>query len=160
MIRKIKSANDLWTPSGARYGQLPLFGLRPSPQDRVISETNAKGSTVFLMIEAKESVNNVEEIATIEGVDVFLIGSNDLAIEFGIPGQFESEEFRSALVKVSQACKRHRKIMGLAGIYNHPVLHDWAINELDVGFLLAGQDSGFIAKSAKDTLLGIPAKKP
>lgn len=39
------------------------------------------------------------------------------------------------LAKVSEACRKHGKIMGLAGIYHQPVIQDWAVNKLGVGFI-------------------------
>ncbi|RYN15663.1 hypothetical protein AA0112_g12619 [Alternaria arborescens] len=150
-----------YPPLGKRSmtGQLPLFGLKPTPQKQIISESNAEGSSVLLMIETKESVENVEEIAAVEGVDMLLIGSNDLAIELGVPGQFESDLFKTTLEKVSRACRKHGKIMGLAGIYDQPVFQGWAINELGVNYLLVGQDSSFIAKTAKDSVAAVPSKR-
>lgn len=129
-------------------GQLPAFSLKPTPAATVIQESNISASSVFLMIENRESIDRIDEIAAVEGVDVLLIGSNDLSIELGVPAAFTSERFRSALEKVSAACKKHRKIMGLAGIYDQPEVQDWAINTLGVRYLLCQQDSGLIAVGA------------
>ncbi|KAF9872748.1 HpcH/HpaI aldolase [Colletotrichum karsti] len=146
-----------YPPQGKRSitGQLPLFSLKATPQETIISETNATGSSVFLMIETQESIDNIEEIASVEGADVLLVGSNDLAIELGVPGQFNSEVFQEAMEIVSRACKKHGKIMGLAGIYENHDLHDWAINKLGVRFLLGGQDSAILAAGAKATMAAI-----
>lgn len=131
-------------------GQLPVFSLQASPPEEIITKTNESGSVVFLMIETKDSVENVEEIAAVEGVDVLLIGSNDLAIELGVPGQFKSTQFRSALEAVSNACKKFGKVFGLAGIYNNDELQDWALNTLGAKFILGQQDSGILARSSKE----------
>ncbi|KAL0939633.1 HpcH/HpaI aldolase [Colletotrichum truncatum] len=146
-----------YPPQGKRSmtGQLPLFSLKGTPQETIILETNSHGSSVFLMIETKESIENIDEIASIEGADVLLVGSNDLAIELGVPGQFKSEAFRAAMEKISEACKKHGKIMGLAGIYDNHELHDWAINHLGVRFLLGGQDSAILAKGVKAVMSAI-----
>ncbi|KAL2867218.1 uncharacterized protein BJX67DRAFT_353426 [Aspergillus lucknowensis] len=67
------------------------------------------------MIETRgsiESIESIDSIASTTGVDVLLIGSNDLSIELGVPGDFASDVFRDALVKVSAAAKRHGKIRG------------------------------------------------
>ncbi|KGO75807.1 Pyruvate/Phosphoenolpyruvate kinase [Penicillium italicum] len=140
-----------YSPQGFRSmtGQLPVFGLRSTSVKTIIEETNAHASTVLLMIETNDSIENVDDIAAVDGVDVLLIGSNDLAIELGVPGQFESTEFRDALEKVSQSCQKHRKISGLAGIYNVPEIQDWALNTLGARFILAQQDSGLIAGAGK-----------
>ena len=129
-------------------GQLPVFSLKPSPADQVIQNTNASASTVIVMVESKEAVERADDIASVDGVDMLLIGSNDLSIELGIPGGFRTDTFRTALEGVSAACKKRGKIMGLAGIYDQPDIHDWAINSLGARFLLCQQDSGFIATGA------------
>lgn len=140
-----------YPPLGSRSmtGQLPVFGLRSTPVQTIIEQSNAHASSVFLMIETKESIENVEEIATVDGVDVLLIGSNDLAIELGVPSQFNSPEFRGALEKVSRACHKHGKVFGLAGIYDEPEIHSWALNALGARFILAQQDSGLISGAGK-----------
>lgn len=107
------------------------------------------------MIETKESVDHIDDIASVEGADVILVGSNDLAIELGVPGQFNSNTFRDALEAVSKACKKHGKVFGLAGIYDNHDVHNWAINELGARFLLGGQDSAILARGAKETMAAI-----
>lgn len=130
-------------------GQLPVFRLRPTPTEKIITKTNAHASSVILMIETKDSIKNIDEIASVAHVEVLLIGSNDLSIELGVAGQFQSEIFRSALESVSAACKKHDKVFGLAGIYDTPELQNWALNKLGARFILAQQDSGLIAGAGK-----------
>jgi 2-keto-3-deoxy-L-rhamnonate aldolase RhmA len=130
-------------------GQLPIFGLRPTPIDMIVKETNNQASSVLLMIETKESIEHLDEISSVDGVDVLLVGSNDLSVELGVPGQFDTPEFRTALEKVSHACHRHKKIFGLAGIYDAPEIQSWAVNTLGARFILGQQDSGLIAVGSK-----------
>jgi len=138
-------------------GQLPVFSLATQSPETIVEESNATASTVLLMIETADSIQNIEEIAQVPGVDVLLIGSNDLSIELGVPGKFESSEFRSALEKVSQAARRNGKVFGLAGIYDRPDIHDWAINRLGARFILGQQDSGVLAKGAKSCAVALEA---
>lgn len=143
-----------YPPMGRRSmtGQLPAFGLNTTPISKVIEETNAMGSSVVLMIETRESIDKIDEIAAVPGVEVLLVGSNDLSIELEVPGQFKSPEFRGALEAVSKACKKHGRVMGLAGIYENPELLNWAIKELGVGYILGQQDSGLLARSTKEVV--------
>lgn len=136
-------------------GQLPVIGLRTFPHVDVIRETNASASTVLVMIENESAIERIDEIASVEGVDVLLVGSNDLAIELGVPGDYRCDRFRDALVKVSAACRKHGKTMGLAGIYDQPDIHDWAIHTLGVRFMLCQQDSGLIAGGAVSCLKAV-----
>lgn len=107
------------------------------------------------MIENKSAVEKIDEIAAVDGVDVVLVGSNDLAIELGVPGEFRSEILRGALTEVSKACKKYGKVMGLAGIYDQADIHDWAIHSLGVRFMLCQQDSGLIAGGAVKCLAAV-----
>lgn len=90
-----------------------------------------------------------------DGVDVVLVGSNDLAIELGAPADFRSDRFRQALMRVSEACRKYEKVMGLAGIYDTPNIQDWAIHTLGVRFMLCQQDSGLIAGAAAKCLAAV-----
>lgn len=90
-----------------------------------------------------------------DGVDVVLVGSNDLAIELGDPADFRSDRFRQALMRVSEACRKYEKVMGLAGIYVTPNIQDWAIHTLGVRFMLCQQDSGLIAGAAAKCLAAV-----
>ncbi|KAL7933029.1 Pyruvate/Phosphoenolpyruvate kinase-like domain-containing protein [Trichoderma chlorosporum] len=151
-----------YPPFGKRSmtGQLPLFSLQPTPIPVVVEKSNSTGSTVILMIETLESIRNIDEIAATEGVDLLLIGANDLSIELSVPGQFESQTFKEALEAVSGACKRFHRIMGLAGIYDNPSFYRWAVDELGVRFILGQQDSGILAKYGKECCTSLLAVSP
>lgn len=136
-------------------GQLPQFSLATNPLPKVIEQSNNQGSAVFLMIETQSAIDNIDEIAAVAGSDVLLVGSNDLSIELGVPAQFDSERFQRALETVSEACRKNGKIMGLAGIYDRPDLFEWAVHKLGVRFILAQQDSGWIAKGSKSGIAEI-----
>jgi len=107
------------------------------------------------MMETKDSISNIDEIAAVEGADVLLVGSNDLSIELGVAAKFESELFKSTLVTVSEACKGHKKVFGLAGIYDKPDYQPWTVNDLGVKFILGGQDSGAITSGTKQCMAGL-----
>ena len=141
-----------YPPTGKRSmtGQLPYFRLQSTPVGVFTQENNSNASSVFVMIETRESIDNVDEIASVDGIDVLLIGSNDLSTELGVPAQFKSDGFQSAVEAVSRACKKHGKTFGLAGIYENEELHDWALNKLGAGFILVQQDSGILARAGKD----------
>lgn len=141
-----------YPPLGSRSmtGQLPHYMCAGNPTTKVIEEVNSSGPSVFVMIETKSSIEKIHEIAATPGIDVLLIGSNDLCIELGVPGDFESQEYRSAVTEVSVAAKRNGKILGFAGVYDNAAIHSWVVNDLGARFVLGQQDSGFIAKGTNE----------
>ena len=140
-------------------GVQPVFGMKAVPMEQAIRVCNEVASTVIAMIESKDAVDAIEEIAAVEGVDVLLVGSSDLTVDLGIPGQLKSEDYQSAMEKVSAACKKYGKILGIGGVYDNPELQDWIINTLGARFILVTQDASVIASGAAKGIAGLPAVK-
>src|SRR5205814_1585092 len=92
------------------------------------------------------SIATADEIAAVPGVDVLLIGSNDLCAEMGIPGDFGSERLADAYRRTIAACRKHDKLPGMAGIYNEAIMPRYV--EMGARFILAGQDAQFLMTGA------------
>ncbi|KAF9891061.1 hypothetical protein FE257_004996 [Aspergillus nanangensis] len=117
-----------YPPLGKRSvtGMLPHVGFRSASIEEVSRVGNAQLSTVIVMVESPHAVSNADAIAAVEGVDVVLIGTNDLSIELGIPGQFDHPTFAEAVQTIATAVRKHGKILGVAGIYNRSdILEDY-----------------------------------
>ena len=67
---------------------------------------------VFLLVETRQGVENVEEIAATDGIDGLWIGHVDLSTSLGIPGRFDHPALAAAVERVARACARHRKSFG------------------------------------------------
>ena len=91
------------------YKAVPMGQLVPALDDNTL---------VVCMIETREGLENVEEIAAVEGIDVIHVGSNDLLTGLGMPGAFGSPEHIAALDRVITATKAHGKIPGVGGDRN------------------------------------------
>ena len=74
-------------------------------------------------IETAEAINNIDAIASVEGIDVLLIGPNDLAISLGVPGDTMGELNQTAIGKVADAAEKHHKIFAIHG--NDTLLEKW-----------------------------------
>lgn len=125
-----------------------------------MKELDANGSTTFLMIETREGLANVDSIAALPGCDVLLVGANDLSLELGVVGQWDSDIFRDALKRIGEACQRSRKVLGLAGLYSRPDICNWAIQELNAGFILGNLDIGLLIGAMKSNVEGLKALNP
>lgn len=101
------------------------------------------------MVETAAAVANIDAIAAVPGVDVLLIGANDLSLELGVQGEWDSYIFRDALENVADACKKSGKILGVAGLYNRPDICQDMIKRLGARYVLGNLDIGLIAQAAK-----------
>ncbi len=66
------------------------------------------------IIESKLSVENIEEIVGVEGIDAVCLGPMDLSISLGLFKQFEHPAYLEAHERVRHACHKHKKAMGTA----------------------------------------------
>ena len=97
-------------------------------------------------IELSEAIDNIEEIAAVEGIDVLLIGPADLSNSLGITGQFNHPKMDEAISKVAAAAKNHQKIFGFHA--GEELIRKWIpsgltliMSMLDINFLEIGMSA-------------------
>jgi 2-keto-3-deoxy-L-rhamnonate aldolase RhmA len=136
-------------PLGHRsvMGPTPALAYRALPLGETNTTLNAE-TLLIVMIETPEGVERADEIAAVEGVDLLLIGSNDLCTELGIPGELQHPRLRAAFETVARACKAHRKTLGVGGIRGELKLQGDLIG-LGARFVIAGNDVGYLAAAAR-----------
>ncbi|OGA04251.1 MAG: aldolase [Betaproteobacteria bacterium RIFCSPLOWO2_02_64_14] len=106
-------------PVGKRSaaGAYTILDYRAVPMGQLVAALD-DNALVVCMIETREGLENVEEIAAVEGIDVIHVGSNDLLTGLGMPGAFGSPEHIAALDRVISVTKAHGKIPGVGGDRN------------------------------------------
>ena len=67
----------------------------------------------IIQIESKIALENVEDIASIEGVDCLWVGHFDLTNFLGIPGDFDSPIYIKAINKIVDVAKSNKKSLGI-----------------------------------------------
>jgi len=134
-----------FAPIGKRSvsGGYPVFDYRAVPVADSMRMLN-DATLIVCMIETREGLANIEEIAAVDGVDVIHIGSNDLLTALGKPGQFDDPEIFSAIDRAIAAAKTHGKFAGLGGMRNVERQVElirkgvrFVTTQTDIGFLLA-----------------------
>lgn len=141
-----------YPPVGSRSitGALPYFRQRAVSQKDVIEQTNASGSTVFIMIETRDALANVDELAAEPGCDVLLVGAQDLSTELGTNGIWDHPEFLGALEKVGAASTKHGKIFGIGGLYHRPDILDIVVNKYGAKWVLGQNDHGLLLNATRE----------
>jgi 2-keto-3-deoxy-L-rhamnonate aldolase RhmA len=142
VVQKLK-----YPPVGHRSmgGIGPHYSLRSASTGEAAKALNAANLTV-VMLETPTAIANADEIAAVPGIDVLLIGTNDLCAEMGIHGDFGNDRVAEAYGAMIAACRRHGKFPGMAGIYNEPIMQRYI--EMGARFILSGADAAFLMASA------------
>ncbi len=135
MVDNKKMAEDMvkwckYPPEGVRSsaGEKGEWGKFDKYRDYM--DTVNREVLIIPMIETIESMNNIDEILSVPGIDILLVGPSDLSINLGITLDYANPKYAAALQKIADACKKHKVI---AGMYFVPP--GWDPNRLvDMGF--------------------------
>jgi len=68
---------------------------------------------LMVQIETKQGVEDVEEICSVDYIDIIFIGPADLSQSLGIPGQYDNPLFENSIKKVIRTARKHGKYAGL-----------------------------------------------
>lgn len=109
----------------------------------------------IIQIETLESVDHVDEIAALEGVDVLFVGPSDLTTAMNIPGQITHPDYLAIVGKVAKAAAKAGKTSGvlLLDINHYDLYYD-----LGYRFIACGADATFVVKGAKDMAVELSRK--
>ena len=93
---------------GAAAGAASRYGMELSSYLRT---ANAE-TLVGVQIETKEALLHLDEIASVNGVDILFVGPQDLTLSLGLLDDRRNPRVREAMRTVVEACERHGKIPG------------------------------------------------
>ena len=112
-----------YPPLGERGagGVLPHLQYRWFPAAEANAALN-DATMVIVQFESAAAVDRADEIAAVDGVDMVLIGVNDLLASLGLAGQFEHAKVREAYARAIAACRKHGKHVGVGGLSTQPKL--------------------------------------
>jgi 2-keto-3-deoxy-L-rhamnonate aldolase RhmA len=122
--------------------------------DQLTAMEHANANTLLgLVIETREAIANIEDIL-IPGIDLVIVGHQDLSQSLGIPGQYAHASMTEATNKVRALCKE--RDIATAGVLGRP---DQIKASIDGGaqFLMYGADVVFLRESAKQAVQALAA---
>jgi len=102
-----------YPPAGTRGAAFGVAHDRYRTGDVAATMRAADAASLLVVkIESALAVRNIEEIVSVAGIDVALIGHTDLSLSLGHPLQLDRPDFTAALDAVLAACRRHGKAAG------------------------------------------------
>jgi len=136
-----------YPPEGVRGVALANRACEYGSTFRQYVQTAADSLLCIVQIETEDSVEHVEEIAAVHGVDVLFIGPSDLSQSLGILGEFFHPRFTSAVERIARAARANRKAIGIL----LPKPEDLELyHELGFRFLASGADGVLLNNAARN----------
>jgi len=128
-------------------------GYNPPPLSQYIKEANDR-TVLFVQIETREGIKNIEDILSIDGIDGAMIGPNDMAGDFGCPGQIENPEVEDGISKVLSTALHLHKPCGIISS-NIQLLNKWHSRGMTI--LSCNSEVGMMLKAGKEIVKEIAA---
>ena len=102
-----------YSPLGDRSnaGERGEWGETTSYRDYL--DTVNRELLIIPMIETQQAIDNIDEILSVPGIDVLLIGPSDLSIELGVPIDYQSGTYQQGLDTIAASCKKHGVVPGM-----------------------------------------------
>jgi len=99
---------------------------------------------VCVQIEDVEPLDQLEEIASVEGIDMIFFGPGDFSQSLGCPGQWDHPKLVSTRKLIAEVCHKHGKYAAtVGGPGNYKQLVDMGYTYINIGADVVGLSSYF-----------------
>jgi len=112
---------------------------------------------VVMQIETVQALAELDQLLAVRGVDIALVGPNDLSIALGVPGEVESDQMKAAISTVIEACRKHRVVPAIH--VNSPQLAAFWIAR-GMRMVSVGSEMGMLAEGARRIAALKPPQAP
>lgn len=104
-----------YPPEGKRGAAVPVFRQKERQEFKQAADyfrAVNEETLLIAQIESREAIGNVEAITAVAGIDVAMMGTQDLSLDMGLPGQGSHPEVKAAIQRVVDACRKNGKASG------------------------------------------------
>jgi len=117
-------------------------------------ETVSDNIFIICQVESENAVHNIDEIASVEGVDMIFIGPSDLSASIGTPAQFDNQKHKDLMKKAIDGVKATEKYLGTT-----PYGIKTMIDLFEEGFhmVVCEADVGILRESARKLAVQKPS---
>ncbi len=147
-------------PQGERSntGLFPQLHYRSFPAAETCAAIN-DATWVIVQLESADGLASASEIVSVEGVDLVLVGLNDMLGDLGLAGQYDHPRVDEIYRQVIETCRRHGKHCGVGGLASRPDLMERYVR-MGARYVSSGTDTAFLLGAATARARQIGEFKP
>lgn len=139
-----------YPPYGVRgFGFMaPQLDYEQHSLPEIINHLNEQ-TMIIVQFETAVSLEKCDDLLSVPGIDVGMVGPTDLSISLGVPGEFTHPKLVAAVETFIEACNRHGVVPGI-----HCRTGQMALPWMKRGmrFLGCGSEHGMMLEKARDTI--------
>jgi len=117
--------------------------IESAEQARAVVAASGGAAMTVVQVESAGALDRMEEIVAVDGVDLVLIGTNDLLAERGVAGDYDHPLVHEAYARAIIACRARRKHVGVGGLSTRPDLISQFV-KLGARYVSTGTDHAFL----------------
>ncbi len=104
----------------------------------------------ILQIEHVDAINDLDEIAEVECIDLLVVGPNDLSASYGFLGKIRHPKMMEVYDHIAQVCKKHHMPFGVSlGAGDLQSAREWL--DRGISFLSCGDDISYMDMGCRMT---------
>ena len=126
-----------------------------SPQFAEIVEHLNRSTLAVVQFETTTAFERADELLSVKGMDIAMVGPADLSISLGIPGQMDNPLLVSTVERLIEKCNRHSIV---PGIQTRSVAMAKAWVERGMRFVGAAAEHGLPARKVARSRLRTPRR--
>jgi 4-hydroxy-2-oxoheptanedioate aldolase len=145
-------------PDGKRgYGVNPtMIGYEARSFGEIIEHQN-RNTLAVVQFETKTALDRADDLLSLKGVDIAMVGPADLSISLGVAGQFDHPLLISSVERLIGQCNRHGVVPGIQ-VRTVAAARTWM--ERGMRFVGAGGEHGLLLEKAREAVAQLRAPKP
>jgi len=142
-------------PVGTRgYGvNHTMIGYEARSFPEIIEHLN-RNTVSVVQFETVTAMERADDLLSLRGVDIAMVGPADLSISLGVPGQFEHPLMISTIDRLIEKCVRHHVVPGIQTRAT-AMAKFWA--QRGMRFVGAGAEHGLLLEKARETVAALQA---
>jgi 4-hydroxy-2-oxoheptanedioate aldolase len=145
-----------WTkfpPSGKRgFGIMaPVLDYEQRNFDEIMDHLNSN-TLVVVQFETKAALERCEELLSVPGIDVAMVGPSDLSISLGVAGQFNSPVLVDAVLPLIEECDKRGVV---PGIQCRTVQQASSWMERGMRFIGSGSEHSLLMDKSRETVAAL-----
>lgn len=119
------------------------YDFRPLPE---FIEINNQDTIAIAQIERKVAIENIDDLLSVPGLDVALVGPEDLSVSLGVPGQGDSVQVVTAVETMMDSAKRHGVVSAIH-MGSIELLQGWLAKGMNM--VMYASDLDFLMSTSK-----------